>query len=481
MKCVDEFSRFLVDEVNLNQTRIDTLASRVNTIETFLTNSTWKPKIRGFSPQGSWAHRTIIKPGTGSLFDADLIVFVDPVPGWRPADYIVELRAVFRASDRYRDLASMSTRCATLTYAGDFCLDVVTCVVDQHSPGTLDVCNRKDDVFEPTNPLRYTAWLAERNLWVGSNHLQHVMRLIKYLRDIKVTFSAKSILLTTLVGSQINPLDAREENRKAWFSDVPTALRILVGRLDDLLRANSVMPTVRNPVLPTEHFNRHWDQKKYDNFLDKIHQYREWIDDAHTEAGRDESVAKWRRVFGEEFAKGVVAERATAVASVVLAESQLPGTDIVDAVSRFGRAILQRLPRNLPHVSQPTWRTVKPGSDLAVQIRAGEYLQRNGNRVGVLKSGRVVPKAREILFEAVTATGMPFAAADYDVRWRVVNTDQEAAWAGGLRGGFYKSDRPGARWESTAYHGAHWVEAFAIRKRDNVCVGQSDRFFVVIA
>ena len=63
MKCVDEFSRFLVDEVNLNQTRIDTLASRVGTIETFLTNSTWKPRIRGFSPQGSWAHRTIIKPG----------------------------------------------------------------------------------------------------------------------------------------------------------------------------------------------------------------------------------------------------------------------------------------------------------------------------------------------------------------------------------------------------------------------------------
>jgi len=76
---------------------------------------------------------------------------------------------------------------------------------------------------------------------------------------------------------------------------------------------------------------------------------------------------------------------------------------------------------------------------------------------------------------------MPCAAAGYDVRWRVVNTDQEAARAGGLRGGFYKSDRPGARWESTAYHGAHLVEAFVIRKRDNVCVGQSDRFFVVIA
>jgi len=45
----------------------------------------------------------------------------------------------------------------------------------------------------------------------------------------------------------------------------------------------------------------------------------------------------------------------------------------------------------------------------------------------------------------------------------LLNTDQEAARAGGLRGGFYGSDRPGARWESTAYHGARWVEAFVIR------------------
>ena len=52
MKCVDEFSRFLVDEVNLNQTRIDTLASRVGTIETFLTNSTWKPKNPRLQPAG---------------------------------------------------------------------------------------------------------------------------------------------------------------------------------------------------------------------------------------------------------------------------------------------------------------------------------------------------------------------------------------------------------------------------------------------
>lgn len=480
MKCVHEMSQFLTDVVNLNQTRIDTLESRVATIQTFLTNSGWAPKIRGFSPQGSWAHRTIIKPSSGGLFDADLVVFVDPVTGWNATDYVVGLRGVFRGSDRYRDLASMTTRCATLTYAGDFCLDVVPCIVDRRSPSTLEICNRRDNIFELSSPLRYTAWLQERNTWIGSNHLQHVVRLVKYLRDIKGTFSAKSILLTTLLGSRINHTDAQPPNRQASFGDLPTALRTLLGRLDDILQANPAMPIVRNPVLTTEDFNRHWDQDKYTNFREKVQQYREWVDDAYTEADHDESIAKWRRVFGDDFAKGEVTERATTVPSVVLAESRLPSTDIVEAVTRFGRAVLQRLPRNLPHVQPPTWRSTKPGAGVAVQVRGGVYAIRNGNRIGAFESGDVQPKGRELLFEAVTATGLPFPSNDYDVRWRVVNTDREAAQAKGLRGGFYKSDRPGVRWESTAYHGAHWVEAFVIRKRDNVCVGHSDRFFVVI-
>ena len=68
----------------------------------------------------------------------------------------------------------------------------------------------------------------------------------------------------------------------------------------------------------------------------------------------------------------------------------------------------------------------------------------------------------------------------YKVHWRVVNTDKEAANAGNLRGEFNPSEPDGTRWERTLYRGAHWVEAFVIRTRDGACVGQSERFFVVI-
>jgi Adenylyl/Guanylyl and SMODS C-terminal sensor domain len=92
-----------------------------------------------------------------------------------------------------------------------------------------------------------------------------------------------------------------------------------------------------------------------------------------------------------------------------------------------------------------------------------------------------VPKNKHMLFEAFTGNGMPLSPLrEYQVQWQVVNTDHDAYYARQLRGGFYRSDKPGKRWERTEYRGIHWVEAFVIRKRDRKCVGHSDRFFVVI-
>ena len=64
------------------------------------------------------------------------------------------------------------------------------------------------------------------------------------------------------------------------------------------------------------------------------------------------------------------------------------------------------------------------------------------------------------------------------VKWQVVNTGTEALAAEQPRGDFYESDEPekGVRWETTAYRGTHWVEAFVIK--DGVCVARSGKFLV---
>jgi hypothetical protein len=93
------------------------------------------------------------------------------------------------------------------------------------------------------------------------------------------------------------------------------------------------------------------------------------------------------------------------------------------------------------------------------------------------ESGDILRKGRSLQFQAHLPTGLP---ADFEIKWRIVNTGEEAAKARALRGTFYGSERRFYRTESTAYTGVHWVEAFIINTRNRICVGRSERFFVVI-
>jgi Second Messenger Oligonucleotide or Dinucleotide Synthetase domain/Adenylyl/Guanylyl and SMODS C-terminal sensor domain len=466
MKLISHFDTFLDDVVNLNQTRLDTLEKRVATISEFLRKSDYEPRIRRFSPQGSYAHKTIIKPPGTRDYDADLLVIVDRVSGWSAVEYVEKLYSLFRASGTYRDIVSRNTRCVVLDYANDFHLDVVPCIQDiSGETRSFWVCNRLTDRFERTAPEKYNEWLATRNSITTGNSLRKCTRLIKYLRDIKTTFSIKSILLTTLLGSQVNTLyPASEKNQ---FPDVPTALRTLFGRLDDYLQARPVMPAVVNPVLSSEAFNRHWDQDKYTNFRDRIHTYREWIDDAYREEDRDSSIRKWRRAFGDDFAEGEVAEKAAAVAAVTLNEAGANSGILVERVRRLGKRVLNAVPLMLPHVQPLPWPL---HGQLAVEVQANE-----GGRA--FASGDILQKGRSLQFRAHVPSGLPNG---YEIRWRVVNTGEEAVRARQLRGTFYHSYDRIYRDEPTKYTGVHWVEAFIVNMRNRTCVGRSERFFVVI-
>ena len=98
MKLVDHFRDFLADTVYINDTRLELLESSVEAIKKFIGASAWEPSVKYFTEQGSWAHRTIIKPVEGKAFDADLLVMIDHVDGWDARKYLTSLRAMFAAS-----------------------------------------------------------------------------------------------------------------------------------------------------------------------------------------------------------------------------------------------------------------------------------------------------------------------------------------------------------------------------------------------
>ena len=200
---------------------------------------------------------------------------------------------MFKNNQTYTDKVSRKTRCITLNYAGDFHLDIIPCL---ETDAEYFVFNRHDNILEPTDGDGYTNWFLEKDKAVGSKLLIKVTRLVKYLRDTKGTFTAKSVLLTTLLGNQVYSVEYGD-----GLKDLPTALCTISNRLNNFLQSNPIMPIIENPVLPGENFNRHWNQEKYENFRDKWAEYTTKMNDAFNEANQGESIKKWRLVFGDDF------------------------------------------------------------------------------------------------------------------------------------------------------------------------------------
>lgn len=442
MKLAEHFNTFLNDVINLNQTRIDTLKSRVETIVAVVQGfDVYSDILIDTTPQGSWAHRTIIKPaGISGSFDADVVAFVNPHDEWTPADYIDHLYDQFKAHGTYSDKVSRKTRCVTIQYAGEFSIDVVPCIRRASIWETTEwILNRKDDAEEQANPDGYTEWFLQRNGYVGNNQLIKVVRILKYLRDFKLTFSAKSILLTTLIGERVSLLDGYGDE----FSDTPTALRTVIKRLDAYLQQHPDMPEVVNPKLSSESFTRHWDQDKYANFRVCIHRYAEWIEDAYIETDRDESIVKWRRVFGDDFAKSVVLTKA-----VKLLDTQLD---------------------DLSHVTKLPWPVMRTGK---IEISATLHSSREGSYIGsYFSDGPSLMPNTWLHFSAKHSFTNGIA-----IKWQIVNTGWAARTARCLRGGFDHSSSE--IWEHTLYRGKHWVECFVIDSQKNVCLSRSGRFYV---
>jgi len=298
MKFVNEFDQFLANEVNLTQARLDKLDERVTAVDRFLAGGEDEIASRFVQtiPQGSYAHRTIVNPvGTFDEFDADLLLELTEEPDWNPADYIEELYQAFRASATYRSMVSRHCRCVKVNYAGDFHIDVVP-YVERH--GAHYITNRDDDVFELTNPEGFNAWLTGQDELTGGKLIK-VIRLVKYLRDYKNTFTCKSVILNILLGGRVN--SALLYDDPDHYADLPTAFCNLLADLSAYLQANPLMPMLTDPSCPTEDFNHRCDQDQHANLRKWIRYHSEKATAALQETDAEVSRKLWREIFGDDF------------------------------------------------------------------------------------------------------------------------------------------------------------------------------------
>lgn len=444
MKFVYDFNTFLRLRVNLDKPRIEALESRVSSIESYLaSHESFADIFLDVIPTGSWAHRTIIRPvRPNDEYDADILLHVKENPDWTPKDYIDNLYKAFGNSGLYSPKAKKMTRCVRIDYAGDVHVDVVPYL---ELYGSHVIANRKDPVltgsFEPSNPEAFAAWVDERQRLTQGNFIK-VVRLVKYLRDHKDTFSCKSIILTTLLGNLVHPYE--EAQASSLYADVPTALNTLMTRLAESLPI--FMPDIYDPAGTGDNFSeRYRDDWNYENFHRQIAYYAEKIDRAYQSADATVSTSLWREVFGDKF------RESTGVSGSEIAKS---------ALSAAARADGEQ------YISEPPFSMImvpRAGAFLRISARCtglktGTYFRRNGfQQYDLASRGNRVKKNRSLTFKASTNVD---GATLY---WKVRNGGVEAgSEAGGLRGEITLDSGKGIKIESTRFRGTHYVECYAV-------------------
>ena len=288
-------AQFLRDEVNLNQARSDRLETAVSAVDAYLKDHL--PGYQKMERQGSYALGTLIKPvDDNDEYDADIQIVMTPNPRWEPRDYVLAINRALAGNKTYADKLRLKTRCVTVDYAGDFHLDVVPRVTIN---GKHCVCNRIDNKFEQTDGNGYRDWFNEKNR-ITKGNLKRVVRLLKHLRDHKNSFSAKSILLTTLAGNTIRP----DDEGTVAVSTVANTLETVLSRMNDYLQQHPNMPEIKNPVLPTENFNRHWDQRRYANFRNRVQTYARTGRQTQDQLAAEKAIERWQELFGDNLGSG---------------------------------------------------------------------------------------------------------------------------------------------------------------------------------
>lgn len=445
MKLNNYFKNFLENEVNLNSSRIKTLDERSEAITNFLKNSElFKENYIDVIPQGSYAHKTIIKPvKTTDEYDADILLQLEEFTDWEAQDYVENLYKTFRASNVYRDKVSRKTRCVTITYANDFHMDVVP-FMERHNQKYIT--NRHENNFELTDPEKFTDWLDERSR-ITKHHFVKVVRLIKYIRDYKRTFSVKSIILNTLLGEQVNDA-ALLENEKC-YDDVPTALYNIMKKLKDYVESNYYMPTIADPSETGENFGDRWNQDSWLVFRNKMIYYSDKITDAYEDEDLSSSLKKWQTIFGEEFKKP---QTENSKVKQLSDGSMLTFTDTEETLAD----------KNIDKKINPRYK---------VKLR-GKVTPKNGFRTYSLSErGNKVSKGRSITFSVTCNVPEP-----YTIYWKTLNRGDEALKNDCVRGQIqmgYSSHT-----EPTSFRGNHYVECYIVK--DNVCVAMDRQSVFII-
>jgi hypothetical protein len=456
--------------------------------------------------QGSFRLGTTIRPiSEAEHYDVDLVCELS-VSKTRLTQ--AQLKAAFGrelavyAEAHNLDEPEEGRRCWTLNYAdsAQFHLDTLAAVPDatrkrllleEHGLSTqwtetaVAITDREHPRFGQltedwphSNPKGYSEWFRSRMVTVFNARrqrlamearasvedipeykvrtpLQHAIQILKRHRDMmfddRTDEKPISIILTTLAAHAY-----RQE------TTIAAALYSMLQRMDTFIEDRGGVAWIANPTDPAENFADKWQQhpERKDAFYEWLEQARTDFRGAAEALSRDSALAVLEPRIGRRLVEVAQARRKSARQGAV----KRLASSVKSAVGIF---------LNPDHRQPPPWNPVTQGD---VQIERA-IVERKGYRPQEFSSdGPAQPKRAKLGFEADTNVPKP-----YKVYWQVVNTEQEAEGARGLRGRFdERIVTPGklTRKESTLYTGKHSIECFVVK--NDLLAACSGQFIVNI-
>lgn len=450
-------------------------------------------------PQGSIALGTVVKPlSEQEEYDIDLVAEVLLSKSSVTQEHLKqllgqEIHGYAKARGmKESEPVTEGQRCWTLNYAAGarFHADILPAIPDQDSfkrlleskgftPDELaDFAIAITDKNHPnfsqispnwpvSNPRGYLQWFRNRMLirlnenkkqvarelgvqdvpdYKVKTPLQYSIQLLKRHRDLLFPNNDHkpiSIIITTLAAHAYQ----NEE-------DVTTALVNIILGMPRFIRTAGSTIWIPNPVNPAENFADKWPhhpqrQELFFNWLKQV------------ESGFLPELRSGNLTSITEACKKFIGE--TAVAKAV-DQVGIPKLYSIGSSGSNGRF-------NVPYKQEPYWPLqLDQRVSIRAQIKPNAYWQHFASDCEPL------PKGCSLQFTAETNVPYP-----YSVHWQVVNTGEEAAQRGQLRGKIFESSDASnklKRDESTSYAGSHWIECFIVK--DGVCRARSGEYVVNI-
>lgn len=445
---IREFNFFLRDHVNLNQSRIDTLHSRVSSLDTALEESVLlADKLEGsLIPQGSFAHRTIIKPLSGNDFDADVLLPMAEQDEWEPKKYTLELKKTLDAVPRYAEKTVLGKRCVTIQFANDFHIDVVPFI--ERADGMTYITHRTRNEFIRQNPTAFTDWLDEQNR-TTNGHLVRVIRLVKWLRD-RSSIGCPSVVLTALLAERVKSFAGIDD-----YGNVATTFTALLEDLRDYLELHSMPPWVDDRI--GQNLADRLTQTGFDNLKSQLKRWARLAREA-LDAAASESVDKWKKLFGDSFGGSTASSASSALT--------LSSSAAAPATSTYEH---QMVPGELTITEQFGFPERRTAADTFRIVGRMSPTKKGRGRYRLLSTnGNMVPIGRSLQFEIDACT----VQEPYEVYWKVRNAGPEAAIRKAFRGEILK--RGHVIHETSDFPGAHWVQAWIVKNGVAVATATQD-------